>query len=141
MADTLFLERFTNRPIPKWTKVTKTFTDFSAAATNRQISILTLPISGYIHDVKIIPTTAFSGGLIGTYTISVGKAGATTRYSIPTNVFTGNTTVTDIHTPLVGLESISATEAITATALTTVANLDQATAGSVDIHLLVSILP
>lgn len=126
---------------PRWVKVTKSYTDFSTGGLTNDISIYTLPIKGYIHDIKIVPTTAFSGGLIATYTISVGISGALTKYAIATNVFTGNTTLNTIHTPLVGLESTSGTTDIRAQAVSTVGNLSAATAGSVDIYLLVSTLP
>lgn len=126
---------------PQWVKVTKAYTDFSTAGVTNDISIYTLQAKEYISDVKIIPTTAFSGGTIATYTISVGIAGLLTKYAIATNVFTGNTTLGAVHTPLIGLESISTTTDIRAQAVSTVGNLNAATAGSVDIYLLVATLP
>jgi len=126
---------------PKWLKVTKTYQDFSTAGLTNNITILTLPIKGYIHDIKIVPTTAFSGGTIATYTLSVGIAGNLTKYVPTTNVFTGNTTATDIHVPNSGIESTSGTTAIKAEAISTVGNLSAATAGSVDFYILVSIVP
>jgi hypothetical protein len=127
---------------PTWVKVTKTFSNFATAALTNDISIYTLPIKGYIHDVKIVPTTAFSGGTISACTISVGKSGALTKYAIATDVFTGNTTVTAIHTPLIGLESTSGTTDIRAAiiAVGVAQTLNNLSAGSVDIYLLVSIL-
>lgn len=140
MATTLFEERIPKTP--QWVKVTKTFSNFATAALTNDISIYTLPINGYIHDVKIVPTTAFSGGVISAATISVGKGGALTKYAIATDVFTGNTTASSIHTPLVGLESTSGTTDIRA-AITVVGvaqTLNSLSAGSVDIYLLISIL-
>lgn len=130
-----------NQHHAQWIKVNKIFSNFSIAGVTNDISIYTLPIKGYIHDVKIVPTTAFSGGIIATYTISVGIAGSLAKYAIATNTFTGNTTATAIHAPLVGLESTSGTTDIRAQAISTVGNLNAAVAGSVDIYLLVSILP
>lgn len=141
MATTLFEERIPSQP--KWVKVTKGYTDFATAALTNDISIYTLPIKGYIHDVKLVPTTAFSGGVISVATLSVGKSGALTKYAIATDVFTGNTTVSAIHTPLVGLESTSGTTDIRA-AITVVGvaqTLNNLSAGSVDIYLLISVLP
>lgn len=123
---------------PHWIKVTKTYSDFSTGGLTNDVSIYTLASKGYIHDVKIIPSTAFSGGTIAAYTISVGIGGALTKYAIATNTFTGNTTLTTIHTPLVGLESTSATTDIRAQAVAVTGFLNAATAGSVDIYLLVS---
>lgn len=124
--------------IPHWVKVTKSYTDFSTAGLTNDISIYTLPSKGYIHDIKIIPATAFSGGTIAAYTISAGIAGALTKYAIATNTFTGNTTLTTIHTPLVGLESTSGTTDIRAQATSVTGLLNAATAGSVNIYLLIS---
>lgn len=128
---------------PQWIKVTKLYTDFAAASLTNDISIYTLPIKGYIHDVKIVPTTAFSGGVISAATISVGKAGALTKYAIATDTFTGNVTLSAIHTPLVGMESTSGTTDIRAAIVVVgvAQTLNNLTAGSVDIYLLISPLP
>lgn len=125
---------------PQWVKVTKTHSDFSTAGLTNDISIYALPSKGYIHDVKIIPSTAFSGGTISAYTISVGIAGSLTKYAIATNTFTGNTTLTTIHTPLIGLESTSGATDIRAQAVSVTGLLNAATAGSADIYLLISII-
>lgn len=128
------------KSFPRWIKVTKSYTDFSTAGLTNDISIYTLPVKGYIHDIKIVPTTAFSGGLIASYTISVGISGALTKYAIATDVFTGNTTLTTVHTPLVGLQDTSSTTDIRAQAISVTGLLNAATAGSVDIYLLISTL-
>ncbi len=125
---------------PRWVKVTKTRQDFSAASTTNDISIYTLPIKGYIHDVKIVPNTAFSGGGIASYTLSVGISGSLAKYAVATDVFTGNTTVSAVHTPLIGLESLSATTTIRAQATSTGADLSDASAGAVTFYLLISVL-
>lgn len=126
---------------PQWIKVTKLYSDFATAGLTNDISIYTLPIKGYITDVKIIPTTAFSGGLISAYTISVGISGLLTKYAVATNVFTGNTTLGSVHTPISGLESTSGTTDIRAQATAVTGLLNAATAGSVDVYLLISVLP
>lgn len=125
---------------PSWIKITKAYTDFSAAALTNDISIYTLPIKGYIHDVKVIPATAFSGGLIAAYTISVGIASSLAKYAVAVNTFTGNTSTNLVHAPIAGLESTSGTTDIRAAAISVTGLLNAATAGSVNIYLLVSIL-
>lgn len=139
MSDTLFENRIS---APKWVKVTKSYTDFATVALTNDISIYTLPIKGYIHDVKVVPTTSFSGGVISAATLSVGKAGALTKYAIATDIFTGNTTVSTIHTPLVGMESTSGTTDIRCQIVIVgiAQTLNNLTAGSVDIYLLLSTL-
>lgn len=130
-----------NFTAPRWVKVTKTYSDFSTAGLTNDISIYTLPAKGYISDIKIVPSTAFSGGTIATYTISVGISGSLAKYAIATNTFTGNSTLNAVHTPLIGMESVGSTTDIRAQAISTIGLLNAATAGSVDIYLLISILP
>lgn len=123
----------------QWIKVTKTFSDFSAAAVTNNITIYSLPAKGVIHNVQLVPTVAFSGGLIATYTISVGIAGTLAKYAVATNVFTGFSLPAISVLP--GIESISGATDIKSSAISTVGNLNAAVAGSVDIYLLVSTLP
>lgn len=127
----------------QWVKIaTKTFTDFSTAGVvNTIASGYVLPAKGIVSGCFVDATTLFSGGLLATYTISVGigSGASIAKYAIAKNVFTGAT----VGTPniLTGIESTSITTSITLTATSTVANLSSATTGSVDIYLLVGILP
>jgi hypothetical protein len=123
----------------QWIKITKTFSDFATAGASNEISIYTLPIKGIIHACQIFATTVFSGGVIATYTVSVGISGNAVKYGIATNVFTG-AGLSAINV-LSGIESMSGTTSIKATATSTVGLLNAATQGSIDIYLLVSILP
>ena len=127
-------------PVPQWVKVaTKTFTDFSTAgAANTIASGYLLPANGVITGCQVIPTVAFSGGTIATYTVSVGISSSHLKYAIATNVFTGFTLSAPNVLP--GIESTSTTTSITLTATATVGLLNASTAGSVDIWLLVSVL-
>ncbi len=130
---------------PKWVKITKTYADFATAGLTRTISIFSVDAGdkAYLHDVYIVPTTEFSGGLIAAYTISIGTSTNNTKFLLASNIFTGNTTATSLHTlqpRIVDAESNGQFD-ITATAISTVGNLDAATAGSVDIYLLISTLP
>jgi len=128
-------------PVPQWVKVaTKTFTDFSTAgAANTIASGYLLPAKGVITGCQVIPTVAFAGGTIATYTVSVGIASSHLKYTVATNVFTGFTLAAPNILP--GIESTSSTTSITLTATATVGLLNAATAGSVDIYLLVGVLP
>lgn len=126
---------------PQWIKVTKTFSDLAIAGLTNDITLYTLAAREYIHDIKIIPTTAFSGGLIATYTLSVGITGSLLKYAAVVDVFTGNISLSLIHTPISGLESTFGTTDLKLSAVSTVGNLNAATAGSVDIYILTSILP
>lgn len=130
-------------PAPQWIKVTKTYTNFATAALANDISIYTLPIKGYVHDVKIVASTAFSGGTISAATISIGKAGALTRYTPVVDVFTGNSSLLAAHAPLPYCESMVATTDIRAAIIVVgvAQTLNNLSAGSVDIYLLISTLP
>ena len=122
--------------VPKWVKITKTFSDFSTAALTNSITIYSLPAKAIIHSVQLNAPTLFSGGTIAAYTISIGINGTLTKYAAATNVFTGAT----LQPPsaIVGVENMSSATNILATAISTVGNLNAATAGSVDIYLLIS---
>lgn len=130
---------YTPTKVPTWLKITKTFTDFATAGLTNSITIYSLPAKGIIHAVQLNPSTVFSGGAIASYTISVGIVGTVAKYAAATNVFTGATLPAISVLP--GIESIGSATDIKATAISTVANLDAATQGSVDIWLLVSVLP
>lgn len=123
----------------QWKKVTKVYTDFSTAGVTNNIEIYLLPAKGVIHAVLVSPTVAFAGGLIATYTISVGIAGTLAKYAPATNAFTGFTL--PVISVITGIESLSGTTSIKAAAISTVGNLSAATAGSVDFYLLISLLP
>ena len=121
---------------PKWVKVTKTYTDFATAGLTNNITIYSLPAKGVIHSVQVNPSTIFSGGLIATYTISIGITGVLAKYAIATNVFTGATL--PIISNLPGIESLTLATDIKAAAISTIGNLNAATQGVIDIWILVS---
>jgi len=52
--------------------VTKTFSDFSAAAVTKTLNLITLPAKTIIFDAFVYLTTLFSGGGSGSYYIQVG---------------------------------------------------------------------
>ena len=129
-----------------WVKVTKSYTDFATAALTNNVEIYSLPAKGVIHQVVMHHTAAFTGGLIATYTLSVGIAGTLTKYVAASNVFqaAGNTIIFPAASvmPLSATpENMGSATSIRAAAISTVGNLNAATAGSVDIYLLVSLLP
>lgn len=59
-----------------WRKFTKTYADFSAAATSNAIVLATLTPPVSVERVVVKQSTAFGGGGIGSYQISVGRTGA-----------------------------------------------------------------
>lgn len=139
--DYTFAQLASTSAVSVWAKIaTKTFSDFSTAgAANTIASGYLLPAKGVIMGCQVIPSVAFSGGTIATYTVSVGISTSHLKYAIATNVFTGFTLATPNILP--GIESTTTTTSITLTATATVGLLNAGSAGSCDIWLCVSVLP
>ena len=113
-------------------KITKTYSDFSAAALTNDIEIYSLAAGERIMAVTIEPTIAFTGGTIVAYTISVGIANNLTKFATAFSVF-GAGTISDNNN--FSIESSSASTSIRAAAVSVGANLDAATQGSVNIYI------
>jgi glucose dehydrogenase len=128
----------TFNPTPFWVKKTLTYADFEAVATTDDASVYTLPIGATVHQVVIKVNTPFTGGSLSTYTISLGVSGTVTKYLAATSVFSG-TAITG-STANTAPVSFSGTTDIRAYA-TGSHNLSTATAGSIDVYALVSVLP
>lgn len=122
-----------------WTKYTVTYSDLSAASTTNDVELFSLPAGGVIHGVKIKHSTAFSGGSISAFTVSVGITGTLAKYASAFDVFqaVGNTTQQISST--VGTENHGASTSIKIAATSTGANIDQATAGIVDVWVMWSV--
>lgn len=126
---------------PTWQKITVSHTSLQAAATTNDIELFSAAAGEVIHGLVIKHTTAFSGGSITAYIVSVGVSGDLEKYALPFDVFqsTGDT-VKDV-TSVLDLESFSGATSIRIAAESTGDNLDQSAAGSVDIYVLTSVLP
>lgn len=123
---------------PHWIKITKAYTDFATGSTTNTITVYTPAANEVVEAVKMIPTTAFTGGLIATYTLSMGQLSAVdllsagSVFTVPSVSFgAANVVNTSIASPPV----------VTVTAISTVGNLSAATQGSVNFWLKVSTLP
>lgn len=66
--------------LPFWRKYTKTYTDLSVAAAANDIELFQLPAGGVIHAVKMKTSTAFGGGALATYKLSLGVTGALDQF-------------------------------------------------------------
>lgn len=133
---------------PAWVKVTKSHADFTAASFSQSITLYTLAARQVLHAVIVKHSAAFSipGGGFTTYELSVGVAGDPGRY---VNAFdaTGapaDTNYTDSRGNA-NLPEVPVTFAGTTIELYAETDghldLDDSTAGSVDVWLLVSTLP
>lgn len=131
---------------PGWNKVTLTYDQLAAAATTGTATIFSLPAKGIVHQVVAKHSASFTGGAISAYTVQVGVAGTVAKYLAAFNVFQAPgaavaspaSTVTPVSASPI---NFTAATPLIVTATSTSANTEAATAGSVDVWLLVSILP
>jgi hypothetical protein len=125
----------------KWTKYTKSYTDFSAAATSSEISLVTLNAAEVVQGIVIKHSAVFGGGSITSYEVSVGPSGDATKY---VDSFDADQTVASsafLNTTLMELEDFASTSVLAVQAVTVGDDLDQAASGSIDIWVLSSTLP
>lgn len=126
---------------PRWRKVTLAYSDFSAASLSFAVTGLTLQAKEGIDAVVLNHTTAFSGGSITAYTVEVGLSAASTKYANAFDTFQAiGGTVRDVNN-VTDVPNFSGTTDVIVTARAIGANLDQVTAGSVDIYLRTFLLP
>lgn len=124
-----------------WTKYTVTFTQLSAAGLTNNIELFQLAAKEMVHSVVVKASVAFAGGLIATYTVSVGPAGNLVKYAVAFNVFQAPAANLSSVNILPGVEDFSSATSIRISAISTVGNLNAATGGSVDVWVLKSTLP
>jgi hypothetical protein len=128
---------------PGWVKITKTYTDLSAAATSNDIELYSLPAKASILAGIIKHTVQFSGGSISGYNVSVGVSGSSVDILNTTIVSAAVADTTFTKSSFFGpkMYDFGAAKSIRLFATSTDDDLDAATAGSVDVYLLVSTLP
>lgn len=134
-----------------WVKVSTPYSSFSAASTTNDIEVYSLPAGGWIQAAVFKHSTAFAGTGIATLTLDLGITGSLTRYAFSYNgmaavsgtTFYGPTgsggtgTITNVP----DIRTFSAATSVRVKATSAGANLDQLTAGVIDVYLLVSTLP
>ena len=124
-----------------WTKYTKTFTDLSTAGLTNNIELFQLAAKQMIHQVIIKQSTAFAGGVIATYTASVGIVGNLVKYAAAFDVKQAVGATVFGANILTGVESFSGATSIRLSAVSTVGLLSAATGGSMDVWVMKSLLP
>ena len=131
----------TNTATPIWTKYTTTHTSLQAAALTNHIELFSLPIKGMIHQVIVKHNTAFAGSGITSYNVSVGISTNFNKYTTNFDVAQSVSNTARSITQAEDVESFTGTTSIRLKAISTGANLDQSSAGSVEVWVLTSILP
>lgn len=136
--------RFPAAPVIGWTKYSVTHVAMRAAALTSNITLFTLAPKHVVHKIILKPSVAFAGTGITAYTISLGIAGTLDKYIAAFDVLQavaattfGLSAASVNATP----ESFSAGVAVKIAATAVDANLDQSTAGTLDIYVLTSHLP
>ena len=123
--------------IPVWFKLTLSHTAFQAASTTNDINLLTLPSAGVVHAVKIKHSLQFTGTGMSSYTISVGITGNLTKYASAFDVFQAVTGTAFQLSNVVQSENHNSSVSVRIAATSNV-NLDQSTAGTVEVWVLLS---
>lgn len=113
-------------------KVTKTYADFSAAALTVDIEAMSLFAGCILHGIKIKHSGIFSGTGITGCTLSIGIAGNLTKYATAFSVASAVSSTNYQLTQLFAGEDHLAATSLRAAMVSTGANLDQLTTGSVD---------
>lgn len=140
----------TSSGTPGWTKISKSYTDFSTAATSNTITLLAGVAKRYVHSVIIKTTTAFDGPGLALYNLDVGFTGLPSNY---VNTYDGLAAASDTNYLLNDLSGYigdqqemlpGATFAATDIVIRAISfgiDLDEVTDGAVDVYLLLSTLP
>jgi len=136
-----YLELVRVGTVPKIVKYTVGYAALAAAATTNNITLATIPAKAFVRSVVIKHSTSFSGGSISAYTVSVGITGNLTKYAGAFNVYqaTGSTVFQLATTQ--GIETFGAATDLKIAATSTGANLNVASAGSVDVWVEYGVLP
>lgn len=126
-------------------KFTKTYVDVAAAATSNDIELFSLAANEVLLGSIIKHTTAFSGGTISAMTASLGITGDLTLFTPTFNVFQAVADATHLFTWNPNIVSfVSGGNAATSVRLSMVStgdDLDNATAGALEIYAFTARLP
>lgn len=126
--------------IPRWRKYTVDFSDVAVGSTSEQEVLFTLPAGGVVHAVKIKHSIAFEGTGITAVTASVGTTGDSDKFAAAFDVLqsVSDTALELTETPSAETHD-SGGQSVVAEIVTTGADLNVLTAGSVDIYVLWSV--
>ena len=121
--------------VPRWIKISKTHTDFQTTGLTFDLQLYSLQAGHIITGVKIEHSTAFAGTSVTAYTLSVGLTGDLTKYASAFDVFQAvGDTIFQLSNNFF-IENNGSVVSIRAQAIAVGANLDQSTAGAVDIYV------
>jgi len=118
----------------RWVKYTKLYSDFSiAGTTSADKTVVALGAGSVVHAIKVITTTAFVGGSVSAANVSVGLTSSDPDdYINDQSVFTLTTTAGGEYSTVDFLTE-NASTSILCQLKTVSDNIDNLTAGAVDI--------
>lgn len=124
-----------------WERFTVAHTALQTAGLTNDIELDTLDAKEILTGAYIKHTTAFAGTGITAYTLSIGITSDLDKYMPAFDVFqaTGDTVFNA--ESLMDSEDFASTTSIRLAATSVGANLDQSSAGAVEVYLLRSVLP
>jgi hypothetical protein len=129
--------------VPRWEKFTIDYTDLAAlgAVGSGAVTVQTLPDGGVIQAVKIRSTVQWAGGAISALSGEVGISGTPAKYAAAYDMWAAPGDANFAATFTAGTEENTlagggAGTAILLTATATGGNLDELTAGEVDVWVL-----
>lgn len=127
---------------PVWTKYTVGFAALATADVTNDIELFSLPAKSMILGMFAKSTDSFTGGNISAYGVSIGYEGALTHFLGLYDVFAAPGDENFLFNTLpVDVFDFGSPTSIRIAATSVDDNLDQATAGSVDIYVQTSALP
>lgn len=127
--------------VPFWRKYTKSYSDIGFSGLTNSVTLVNLPPNGYIEEIFITHSAAFTGGSISAYTVSVGITGDAENLSSTFDVFQAPGDALGLSNKISAFYSKTSIQSIKLFATSVGANLDQATSGSVDVYIKYGVLP
>lgn len=124
------------KAVPRWEKFTIDHDDLQTSATTNDIEVLSLQAGGIIHGIKLKTSTAFAGTGISGYSITIGITGSLTKYASSYDCLAAVSNTNLQISSTVGAENHGSATSIRIAATSSGANLDQSTAGSIDVWVL-----
>lgn len=116
-------------------KYTKTYSDFSTAATTNDLELLSLAAKRGPTLIALKHSTAFSGGAVSALTLDVGVTGDLDRYIALFDAFSATSSTNAVLWSGFDIPDFSSTVSLRIRATSTGANLSALTAGSVDVWI------
>ncbi len=123
---------------PAWFDYNFTHTDFQAAALTNDVLLYTLPAAYVLHGYRLKTSVAFAGTGITQYQLSMGIVGDLEKYAPLFDVDDAVSAYTYQLLALFNAESYTAGTALRMQAVSVGANLNQSTAGTCLVQLLIS---